>query len=50
MTGILLTTEEMLAEAEGRKEKADHVNFYDPLLWEDLHVRPPLPTNPPTFS
>lgn len=39
MTGMALTTEELLAEAEGKKAKAAHVNFYDPLLWEDLRVR-----------
>ncbi|EWM20076.1 p-type atpase (p-atpase) superfamily [Nannochloropsis gaditana] len=40
MTGAALTSEELLAEEEGRKKKVDHVNFYDPELWADLeHAR-----------
>jgi len=38
MTGAALTSEELLAEEEGRKKKVDHVNFYDPELWADLEV------------
>jgi len=38
MTGLALTAEEVMAESEGKKGKVDHVNFYDPSLWEDLQV------------
>lgn len=38
MTGATFSEEELLAEAEGKKNKADHVNFYDPILWDDLKV------------
>ncbi|KAM3567433.1 hypothetical protein VYU27_010421, partial [Nannochloropsis oceanica] len=39
MTGLALTAEEVMAESEGKKGKVDHVNFYDPSLWEDLQKK-----------